>query len=101
MRGRSLRLRLGLAASALITLALALAGLGLVVLFDRVLQIRAAEDLDRTAKFLAGQVVLTPDGMPSLTVDPPDPRFGDALWRALLADRRRWRRGASLALVMG
>ena len=76
MRGRSLRLRLGLAASALITLALALAGLGLVVLFDRVLQIRAAEDLDRTAKFLAGQVVLTPDGMPSLTVDPPDPRFG-------------------------
>lgn len=76
MRGRSLRLRLGLAASALITLALALAGLGLVVLFDRVLQIRAAEDLDRTAKFLAGQVVLAPDGIPSLTVEPPDPRFG-------------------------
>jgi signal transduction histidine kinase len=76
MRGRSLRLRLGLAASALITLALALAGLGLVVLFDRVLQIRAAEDLDRTAKFLAGQVVLAPDGMLSLTVEPPDPRFG-------------------------
>lgn len=76
MRGRSLRLRLGLAASALIMLALALAGLGLVLLFDRVLQIRAAEDLDRTAKFLAGQVVLDPDGMPSLNVDPPDPRFG-------------------------
>ena len=75
MRGRSLRLRLGLAASALIALALALAGIGLVGLFDRVLQIRAAEDLDRTAKFLAGQVVLAPDATPSLTVEPPDPRF--------------------------
>lgn len=72
---RSLRLRLAVAASCLIALALVLAGLGLVVIFDRVLDARTADDLDRTAKYLAGQVALSPQGAPSIASEPPDPRF--------------------------
>ncbi len=43
MRGNSLRLRLGLAAAALIGLALLLAGIGLTIIFDRVLYARTAD----------------------------------------------------------
>ncbi len=75
MKLRSLRLRLSLAAAGLVALALALAGAGLVVIFDRVLDARTAEDLDRTAKFLAGQVSRTPDGRLQLGAEPADPRF--------------------------
>lgn len=75
MKAGSLRLRLGLAAAALIGLALVLAGVGLTVIFDRVLDARTADDLDRTAKLLAGRVGLAPDGAPTLSREPPDPRF--------------------------
>lgn len=75
MSGSSLRLRLALAASALIALALALAGFGLVLIFDQVLDTRTAEELDRTAKQLAGQVTVGSDGRPALSAEPPDPRF--------------------------
>ena len=75
MSFRSLRLRLAVAASLLIALALALAGLGLVLIFDRILDSRTAEELDRTAKQLAGQVSLGPGGSPVLAAEPPDPRF--------------------------
>lgn len=76
MRRGSLRLRLSLAAAGLIALALGLAGLGLVVVFDRVLDARTAQDLDRIGKFLAGQVARASDGRLSLKADPPDSRFG-------------------------
>lgn len=75
MSRHSLRLRLALAASALIALALALAGFGLVLIFDRVLDARTADELDRTAKQLAGQVALGEAGRPTLSAEPPDPRF--------------------------
>ncbi|MCJ2012192.1 sensor histidine kinase [Methylobacterium sp. J-076] len=75
MRAGSLLLRLGLAAAALIALALLLAGFGLTVIFDRVLDARTADELDRTAKLLAGRVGLAPDGAPTLSREPPDPRF--------------------------
>ena len=71
----SLRLRLGLAAAGLIALALALAGVGLTLIFDRVLDARTADGLDRTAKLIAGQVALAPDGAPTLPREPPDSRF--------------------------
>lgn len=75
MRRNSLRLRLSLAAAGLIALALLLAGLGLSVVFDRVLDARSAQDLDRIAKYLAGQVSRAPDGALRLSAEPPDPRF--------------------------
>ncbi|GEO99711.1 ATP-binding protein [Methylobacterium haplocladii] len=75
MRLRSLRLRLSVAAAGLIALALGLAGAGLVVIFDRVLDARTAEDLDRTAKFLAGQVSRAQDGHLHLAAEPADSRF--------------------------
>ncbi|GJE57630.1 MULTISPECIES: ATP-binding protein [Methylobacterium] len=85
MKLRSLRLRLSLAAAGLIALALALAGAGLVLIFDRVLDARTAEDLDRTAKFLAGQVSRAPDGRLQLGAEPADPRlatpYGGLYWQ--------------------
>lgn len=75
MRPRSLRLRLGLAAAALVALALALAAVGLVLIFDHVLDRHAAADLDRTARLIAGQVRARPEGPPRLASEPPDPRF--------------------------
>ncbi|WP_375464623.1 ATP-binding protein [uncultured Methylobacterium sp.] len=91
---RSLRLRLSLAAAGLIVLALALAGAGLTLIFDRVLDARTAEDLDRTAKFLGGQVGIAPDGSLTLQREPPDPRFatpyGGLYWQ-VAADGRSLR----------
>ena len=75
MNSGSLRLRLGLAAAGLIALALVLAGDGLTLIFDRVLDARTADGLDRTAKLIAGQVALAPDGAPTLPREPPDSRF--------------------------
>ncbi|KQQ18201.1 ATPase [Methylobacterium sp. Leaf123] len=75
MNSGSLRLRLGLAAAGLIALALVLAGIGLTLIFDQVLDARTADGLDRTAKLIAGQVALAPDGAPTLPREPPDSRF--------------------------
>ncbi|GJE80608.1 MULTISPECIES: ATP-binding protein [Methylorubrum] len=75
MKRGSLRLRLGLAAAGLIALALVLAGVGLTLIFDRVLDARTADGLDRTAKLIAGQVALAPDGTLTLPREPPDSRF--------------------------
>ncbi len=75
MRLRSLRLRLGLAAAALIALALVLAGIGLALIFDAVLEARIVDDLDRTAKQIAGQVGLAPDGNPMVARELTDPRY--------------------------
>lgn len=91
MKRDSLRLRLGLAAAGLIALALALAGVGLTLIFDRVLDARTADGLDRTAKLIAGQVALAPDGALSLPREPPDSRFsapyGGLYWQVERADR--------------
>ncbi|MEH3116476.1 MAG: HAMP domain-containing sensor histidine kinase [Methylorubrum populi] len=107
MKRDSLRLRLGLAAAGLIALALALAGIGLTLILDRVLDARTADGLDRTAKFIAGQVVLAPDGTLRLPSEPPDSRFsapyGGLYWQverrdagsdgAPLRSRSLWDRG--------
>ena len=100
MRVGSLRLRLGLAAAALVGLALLLAGFGLTIIFDRVLDARTADELDRTIKLLAGRVGLAPDGAPTLSREPPDPRFatpyGGLYWQIeapggrLLRSRSLW-----------
>nr|WP_245296515.1 HAMP domain-containing sensor histidine kinase [Methylorubrum extorquens] len=90
MNSGSLRLRLGLAAAGLIALALVLAGIGLTLIFDRVLDARTADGLDRTAKLIAGQVALAPDGAPTLPREPPDSRFstpyGGLYWQVERAD---------------
>ncbi|KAA0125072.1 sensor histidine kinase [Methylobacterium sp. P1-11] len=105
MRRDSLRLRLGLAAAALIALALVLAGIGLTVILDRVLDARTVEDLDRTAKLIAGRVGLGPDGVPTLSRDLPDPRFatpyGGLYWQVeagshLLRSRSLWDKSLDL-----
>ncbi|MGT2480086.1 hypothetical protein ACU4GR_17325 [Methylobacterium oryzae CBMB20] len=45
------------------------------MILDRVLDARTADELDRTAKLIAGRVGLAPDGSPTLSREPPDPRF--------------------------
>jgi len=101
----SLRLRLGLAAAALIALALLLAGIGLTVILDRVLDARTADGLDRTAKLIAGRVGLAPDGSPTLSREPPDPRFatpyGGLYWQVeagshVLRSRSLWDKSLDL-----
>ncbi|MDP4003762.1 ATP-binding protein [Methylobacterium sp. NEAU K] len=105
MRRDSLRLRLGLAAAALIALALLLAGAGLTVILDRVLDARTADELDRTAKLIAGRVGLAPDGSPTVSREPPDPRFatpyGGLYWQVeagphVLRSRSLWDRRLDL-----
>ncbi|WP_336490285.1 hypothetical protein [Methylobacterium nigriterrae] len=76
MSRRSLRLKLSLAAVGLIALALLLGGAGLVLIFDKVLDTRTADELNHTAKLLAGQVGFSADGTLILGVTPADPRFG-------------------------
>ncbi|MFC3124989.1 ATP-binding protein [Pseudoroseomonas globiformis] len=81
----SLRLRLSVAAAGLISLALLLGGAGLVLIVDRVMEQRAVEDLDRTAKFLAAQIEPLPDGSILLQQEPADPRltvaYGGLYWQ--------------------
>lgn len=105
MKRGSLRLRLTLVATALIALALVLAGLGLVVILDRVLDARIADDLDRTARFLTGQVSVAADGALALAAEPPDPRFakpyGGLYWQIVgakgsLQSRSLWDKGLAL-----
>ncbi len=99
MRPRSLRLRLGLAAATLIALALVLAGIGLTLIFDAVLEARTADELDRAAKQIAGEVSRAPDGSPVLAREPTDPRYaapyGGLYWQVeagkqLLRSRSLW-----------
>lgn len=99
MKRGSLRLRLVVAAAALILLALALGGAGLLLIFDRVLEARAVEELDRTAKYLSAQIEPLPDGTPRLLQEPADPRlanaYGGLYWQvegggALLRSRSLW-----------
>lgn len=105
MRRDSLRLRLGVAAASLIALALLLAGAGLTVILDRVLDARTADELDRTAKLIAGRVGLAPDGSPTLSREPPDPRFatpyGGLYWQVqagthVLRSRSLWDKSLDL-----
>ncbi|MCJ2113511.1 HAMP domain-containing histidine kinase [Methylobacterium sp. E-025] len=95
MRADSLRLRLGITGAALISLALLLAGFGLTIIFDRVLDARTADELDRSAKLIAGRVGLASDGAPTLSREPPDPRFatpyGGLYWQVETPDRRSLR----------
>jgi signal transduction histidine kinase len=72
---RSLRLRLSLAGGLLVVLALFLAGIGLTLIFDRVLDKRTADELTQTANLLVGQLRIEPDGSPAIGVTPADPRF--------------------------
>lgn len=94
-----MRLRLSLAAVALIALALGLAGAGLVVIFDRVLDARTADEQDLVVKYLAGQISREPDGTLKLGMEPADPRYatpyGGLYWqissdRSDLRSRSLW-----------
>lgn len=76
MTGGSLRLRLSVAAAGLVALALVLAGAGLFVIFEAALDRRTADELNHTARLLAGGVGF--DAAGEITVDrpPADPRYG-------------------------
>ncbi|MFD1703508.1 sensor histidine kinase [Methylopila henanensis] len=95
MTGRSLRLRLSLAAAGLIALALVLGGAGLFLIFDAALDRRTADELDQTARFLAGQVAFGADGAMTLEQRPADPRYaapyGGLYWQVDAADGQRLR----------
>lgn len=106
MRARSLWLRLSAAAAALVALALALGGVGLFLIFDWALDRRTADELNETAKFLAGQAAFDAAGRLSLEQTPADPRFeapyGGLYWQveaetgARLASRSLWDRTLAL-----
>lgn len=110
MRRDSLQLRLGLAAAGLIGLALLLAGAGLTVILDRVLDVRTADELDWTAKLIAGRVNLAADGSPIVSREPPDPRFatpyGGLYWQVeagsqVLRSRSLWDKRLDLGPTTG
>ena len=75
MTGGSLRLRLSVAAAALVGLALALSGLGLFLIFDAALDRRTADELNHTAKLLAGGVGFNAAGEIAVDRPPADPRY--------------------------
>ncbi|WP_187969485.1 sensor histidine kinase [Aquibium microcysteis] len=75
MNPRSIRLRLLLLAFAGVLLALAIAGFGLVTLFGRHVERRAAQELDGTVAVLAGNVAFSADGTLALAREPSDPAY--------------------------
>ncbi|MFC3691776.1 sensor histidine kinase [Chenggangzhangella methanolivorans] len=87
----SLRLRLSIAAAALVALALALGGVGLFLLFEAALDRRTADELNHTARLLAGGVGFDASG--GITVDrpPADPRYatpyGGLYWQIESAEK--------------
>ena len=75
MKPRSIRLRLLLLAVSGVLLALAVAGFGLVTLFGRHVERRAAQELDNTIAVLAGNVAFTAQGGLGLAREPSDPAY--------------------------
>ncbi len=75
MSRNSLVLRLGAAAAGLIAAALLVGGFGLFLIFDAALDRRTADELNHTAKLLAGQVAFDPAGRLTVEQAPADPRY--------------------------
>ncbi len=75
MKPRSIRLRLLLLAVTGVILALAIAGFGLVALFGRHVERRAAQELDNTIAVLAGNVSFSPQGDLGVGREPSDPAY--------------------------
>ncbi|WP_158811258.1 HAMP domain-containing sensor histidine kinase [Beijerinckia sp. L45] len=71
----SLRVRLSLAAAALITLALIVGGAGLFLIFDAALDRRTSDELNHTARLLAGGVGFNAQGNLTVEQKPADPRY--------------------------
>ncbi|MFL1874358.1 sensor histidine kinase [Hansschlegelia beijingensis] len=88
----SLRLRLSVAAAALVALALLAGGVGLFLIFEAALDRRTADELNHTAKLLAGNVGF--DGAGDIVVEQPpgDPRYatpyGGLYWQIESAGRK-------------
>ncbi|WP_020179702.1 HAMP domain-containing sensor histidine kinase [Methylopila sp. M107] len=71
----SLRLRLSVAAAGLIALALLFGGAGVFLIFDAALDRRTADELNHTARLLAGQVTFGADRTLAVEQTPADPRY--------------------------
>ncbi len=102
----SLRLRLSVAAAGLVALALALGGAGLFLIFEAALDRRTADELNHTARLLAGGVGFDPSGAIVVETPPADPRYatpyGGLYWqiesqgRKPLRSRSLWDRSIAL-----
>ena len=77
MTPRSLRVRLLAGAAVAIFLALAAAWVGMTLLFERHIEHRAEADLVRIGMQLAADLAVGADGVPTLSREPGDARFGD------------------------
>lgn len=88
----SLRVRLSVAAAGLVALALALGGVGLFLIFDAALDRRTADELNHTAKLLAGGVGFDPAGEITVETPPADPRYatpyGGLYWQIESAGKK-------------
>ena len=97
---RSIRVRLLILALAGTLLAIATAGAGLVALFDRYAERRAAQELSSYMTQLAGSISVVDRGKLLVTGGPPNPRFtiyGSGLyWQVLDANSHEIVRSASL-----
>ena len=71
----SLRLRLSVAAAGLIALALIVGGVGLFLIFEAALDRRTADELNHTARLLAGGVGFDESGEIVVEQPPADPRY--------------------------
>jgi signal transduction histidine kinase len=71
----SLRVRLSVAAAGLIALALMIGGVGLFLIFEAALDRRTADELNHTAKLLAGGVSFDASGEIVVEQSPADPRY--------------------------
>ncbi|RST86534.1 HAMP domain-containing histidine kinase [Aquibium carbonis] len=90
MKPRSIRVRLLLLAVFGVLLALAIAGAGLVALFGRHVERRAAQELDNTIAVLAGNVAFSAQGDLAVAREPSDPAYRTPLsgryWQVAEAD---------------
>ncbi len=77
MKPRSLRMRLLLGAAVAIFLALAAAWIAMTLLFERHIERRIEADLIRNGMQLAASVAVGADGLPLLSREPGDARFGE------------------------
>jgi signal transduction histidine kinase len=75
VKARSIRIRLLLFALVGILVSLAVAGAGLVALFGRHVERRAAQELDNTIAVLAGNLAFAADGALRLDREPADPAY--------------------------
>jgi signal transduction histidine kinase len=75
LTARSLRFRLLMAAMAAIATALGVAWLGMTLIFERHIEYRVAEELQRTGLQLTAALTMAANGAPALDSQPSDPRF--------------------------